>query len=122
MSAAQGTGPLPSLQHEQVKLDGITIAPGVVETIVVLAAEETEGVAGVCARSSIRKMGAVPAVDVALDDGVMTCDLHLIAYYGYVLPELGRDVQRNVRHALDAQVGIRPALIDVFFDGIEFED
>ncbi|MCL2491982.1 MAG: Asp23/Gls24 family envelope stress response protein [Coriobacteriia bacterium] len=122
MSSDRGIGPIQTQAQEDVTLDGITIAPGVVETVVALAAEQTEGVAGVCARSSIRRMGSAPAVDVALEDGELTCAVHIVAYYGYLLPELGHSVQSAVRCALDGQMGIKPASVDVFIDGIEFED
>jgi uncharacterized alkaline shock family protein YloU len=103
-----------------VTLDGVTIAPGVVETIVVLAAEQTEGVAGVACRSSLRRMSNVPDVDVELIDDELTCSVHLVAEYGSVLPELGKAVQTSIASALDGQMGIRPARVDVFIDAIEF--
>jgi uncharacterized alkaline shock family protein YloU len=118
MSAAQ-TNPKPD---RTVTLDGVTIAPGVVETIVGIAAEEVEGVAGVVFHSSIRRMGSVPAVDVLLVDGKIVCGVHIIADFGFNLPELGAEVQRAVSHALDGQMGIKPALVDVYIDGIAFTD
>jgi len=111
----------PTSNPERVTLDGVTIAPGVVETIVVLAAEQTEGVAGVVCHSSLRRMSNTPAVDVALIDGELACSIHIVAYYGFVLPELGKAVQENISSALDGQMGMVPRRVDVFIDGIEFE-
>jgi uncharacterized alkaline shock family protein YloU len=104
-----------------VALDGITIAPGVVETIAALAAEQTEGVALVCGRPALRRKATAPAVEVALADGRLSCTIHIVAYYGAVLPELGKSVQQAVGDALEGQVGIRPALIDIYIDSILFE-
>ena len=122
MSADRGLGSLRTPAQDEVMLDGITIAPGVVETIIALAAEQTEGVAGVCARSSLRRMGSIPAIEVALVDDELYCSAHIVAYYGYNLPQLGKDVRQNVAFALDAQMGISPSRVDVYIDGIEFED
>jgi len=113
--AAQGSG------QGSVMLDGVTIAPGVVETIVALASKQTEGVAGVCGRSPLRKKATAPAVDVALHDGELTCGVHIIARHGHVLPEVGKAVQEKVSYALDGQLGIAPAQVDVYIDGVSFE-
>jgi len=108
--------------HEPISLDGVTVAPGVVETIVALAAAQTKGVAGVCGRSALRKKRVTaPAVDVELIEGGLYVEIHLIVTYGFALTEVGKNVQHNVAVALDGQMGIVPAHIDVFIDGIEFE-
>jgi uncharacterized alkaline shock family protein YloU len=109
-------------ESDAVSFNGITIAPGVVETIVALAASQVEGVASVRGRSPLRKKEAAPDVDVALVDGNLTCAVHIIAQYGHVLPQVGKNVQEGIADALDAQMGIRPTDIDVFIDGIQFED
>jgi len=116
MSAATGA------EQKTVTLEGVTIAPGVVETVVALAAEQTEGVAGVCGRNPLRRNVNAPAVDVALIDGGLTCGVHIVAYHGYVLPDLGKAVQEKVAEALEGQIGTRPSSVDVYIDGIEFED
>jgi uncharacterized alkaline shock family protein YloU len=109
-------------ESDVVSFNGITIAPGVVETIVALAASQVAGVASVCGRSPLRKKEVAPDVDVAMVDGGLTCAIHVIAQYGHVLPQLGKDVQAEVANALDAQMGLRPTEVDVFIDGIAFED
>jgi len=119
MGVTQGSSITSS--DENVTLDGVTIAPGVVETIVALAAEQTEGVAGVVCRSTFRRKSSAPAVDVALIDDELSCKVHVVAYYGFVLPDLGCEIQQNIKQALDGQMGIRPKRVDVFIDGIEFE-
>jgi len=120
MSLTQGSN-TPVSPHDTVTLDGVTIAPGVVETVVALAAEQTEGVAGVVCRSTFRRKSSAPAVEVALVDDELTCRVHVVALYGVELPALGRDIQQNVMQALDGQMGIRPHRVDVFIDGIQFE-
>ena len=111
----------PTTGPEQLTLDGITIAPGVVETIVTLATQQTEGVGSVCGRPALRRKANAPAVEVALVDGGLTCAIHIVAYHGFVLPQLGENVKRAISEALDGQLGIRPTVIDVYIDGIEFE-
>ena len=103
-----------------ITLDGITIAPGVLETIVAMAAEDVEGVAAVMARPALRKRASAPMVDCVVEDGTLTCGVHVIARYGVVLNEVGASVQLVVTNALKAQLGVEPAYIDVFIDAIEF--
>ena len=103
-----------------ITLDGITIAPGVLETIVAMAAEDVDGIEAVLARPALRKRASAPMVDCIIEDGTLTCGVHVIAQYGVVLNEVGADVQAAVASALKAQLGVKPAIVDVFIDAIDF--
>jgi len=115
MSATAGS------TQKSVMLDGVTIAPGVVETVAALAAEQTEGVAGVCGKNTLRKKAGSLGVEVARVEGNLTVAVHIVVHYGCVLPEVGQAVQRAVLDALDGQIGIRPDSVDIYIDGIVFE-
>lgn len=113
---------------EEIKLDGLGVAPGVVDTIVTLAAEAVEGVAAVGApglaglvQKGVAK-GASRAVDVTTnDEGEISVAVHIQVAYGNQLLEVGRNVQAAVTDAMASQVGVSVASVDVFVDGICFE-
>ena len=77
---------------DEIKLEGIGLAPGVLDTIVTLAAEGVEGVAAVGAagiaglvQKGVAK-GSARAVDVcAGEDGSVTVTAHIQVYYGQQL-------------------------------------
>lgn len=109
---------------EEIRLDGIGVAPGVLDTIVTLAAEGVEGVAGVAtpklARVSKKAAAKGVTVEVA-EDGVVAVGVHVNVVYGRPLREIGREVQAAVADALTSQTGQQVADVDVFVDAIAFE-
>jgi len=112
---------------EEIKIEGLAIAPGVLETIVTLAAESVEGVAQVCSAGLaglVRKSGTKGpgrAVDVSLtEEGSVMTVLHLKVTYGHPLRGVARLVQTAISDALSSQVGLKTASVDVYIDGIEF--
>ena len=111
----------------ELNLDGMALAPGVVETIVSIAANEVEGVASVgsAAAGGLRSVfGAKPStqgIDIAVDDEEKLCvSVRIDVYYGHVLPELAAQVRMAVADAVASQVGIQVASVDVYIDGIQF--
>ncbi|MDR0514931.1 MAG: Asp23/Gls24 family envelope stress response protein [Coriobacteriaceae bacterium] len=112
-----------------LNIDGMALAPGVVETIVFIAANEVEGVASVAPMGSggLRSMfGAKSAthgveIDVTADDKLHVA-LRIEVYYGYVLPVVAAGVRSAVADALSCQVGIPVDSVDIYIDGIQFAD
>ena len=105
----------------------MSLAPGVMETIVRIAVGEVDGVAGVCSpqTSAPRKLFApkpvAPGVDVTMDEnGKASVALHLSVQYGQVLPDVAAPVRKAVAEALQAQVGVDVNSIDVYVDNIAF--
>lgn len=106
---------------EKLILDGLTIAPNVIETIVALAAESIEGVR-VPTVPSLRKHAA-RSIEINTDeDGKLIIGIHIQAAYGTKLHELGEQIQAAVVDALSGQVGITPRAIDVYVDSIVFAE
>ena len=110
-----------------LNIDGMAIAPGVVETIVSIAANEVDGVASVgpSATSGLRAMFAskpsTQGIDIAVDDEEKLCvSVRIDVYYGHVLPELAAQVRMAVADAVASQVGIQVASVDVYIDDIQF--
>lgn len=103
------------------------LAPGVIDTIISITANEVEGVASVGSRvaSGLRSMLAVKpstaGIETTFDDaGKLDITLHIEVYYGYVLPDLADKLRRSIADALMVQVGIEVSQIDIYVDGIQF--
>lgn len=114
---------------DEIKLDGLGLAPGVIDTIVTLAAECVDGVAAVGApgiagfvHKGATKKGTSKAIDVTLtDESSVAVTVHIHVVYGNQLLEVGRMVQKAVADAILSQVGMPVASVDVYVDGIAFE-
>lgn len=107
----------------ELNLEGLDIAPGVVETMVELAAGSVEGVACV-ATSPLGKISkAAKFTEVAVDEsGDFVVTVHLTATFGRPLRQLGAAVQDAVSDALRSQTGRGASQVDVFIDAIEFPE
>lgn len=113
---------------DEIKLEGIDLAPGVLDTIVTLAAQSVEGVAAVGAagiaglvQKGVAK-GAARAVDVCADeDGSVSVTVHIQVLYGQQLKVVAEGVQCAVGDAIVSQVGVPVSEVDVFVDGLVFE-
>lgn len=112
---------------EEITLDGIGIAPGVLETIATVAAQGVEGVAEVtCGPGGLAGLvqkGAARGVCVEVGDGAsLTVTVHIQANYGRPLREIATDVQRAIIDALLSHTGQKIASVDVFVDGVVFPE
>ena len=112
----------------ELNLDGMALAPGVVETIVSIAANEVEGVASVgsAAAGGLRSVfGAKPStqgIDIAVDeDDKLVISVRVDVYYGYVLPELAAQLRTAIAEALATQAGVEVSSVDVYIDGLQFK-
>ena len=113
-------------------VNGITIAPGVVETIVSLAAAEVPGVAGVGTAGPISSIAAalnagrsVPTAGIKLavaEDNSGSVNLTIQAYDGYRLADVAAQVREAVADALKGQVGAETSSVDVYVDALAFEE
>ncbi len=113
---------------EELKVDGVSIAPGVLETIVTLAARDVEGVAAVCGAQGLAQLAhkavnkqSMRCVNVKTDGESVSVSLHVDIAYGMHLREVGEAIQAAVVDAIKSQLGVGVAKVDVFIDGIVFE-
>lgn len=110
----------------QLDSHAMTLAPGVIETIISITANETDGVASVgsYAASGLRALlAAKPStsgVSAEFEDDKLMITLHIEAYYGYVLPEVAEKLRQAIYDALLVQVGIEVGRVDIYVDGIQF--
>lgn len=114
---------------EEIRLEGLGVAPGVLDTIVTIASEAVSGVATVGAsgiaglvQKGARK-GVGRAVDVTVDEASrLTVCVHIQVEYGQNLREVAGGVQSAVTDALVSQVGVEVAAVDVYVDGLVFAE
>ncbi|MRS13161.1 MAG: Asp23/Gls24 family envelope stress response protein [Actinobacteria bacterium] len=112
---------------EEIALDGIGVAPGVLETIAQVAAEGVDGVAGVLGASGglagLVQKGTARGVCVQVaEDQALVASVRISANYGRPLREIAGDVQRAVTDALLTHTGQTVASVDVFVDGVLFPE
>lgn len=113
-----------------LNIDGMAIAPGVVETIISLAAREVEGVASVgpAATSGIMSLigGGKPStqgIEVTTDENdELHVAIRMEVESGRVLPDIAANVRQAVADAVSTQVGAKVAEVDIYIDGIQFND
>lgn len=113
---------------DEIRLEGLGVAPGVLDTIVTMATETVDGVAAVGASgiAGLVQKGArkgARAVDVCVDEaGGITATIHIQVIYGHKLKEVANAVQLAVAEAVSSQVGVEVAAVDVYVDGIVFAE
>ncbi|MBI5232592.1 MAG: Asp23/Gls24 family envelope stress response protein [Coriobacteriales bacterium] len=115
---------------DEIRLEGIGVAPGVLDTIVTMAAQGVEGVAAVGAQglaglAQKARKGTARAVSVCVcEENPESLDVvvHIQAIYGSRLRDVARGVQAAVVDAITSQVGVEVASVDVFVDGIVFAE
>ena len=106
---------------EKLSFDGLTIAPNVLDTMVRLAAQQVKGVAGLGV--GVRKTAFARAVEIGVDDGGdLLVDIHIQAYVGEQLRDLGKEVQSAIADAMQSQLGVEVAQVDVYIDGLAFPE
>lgn len=110
-----------------LNVDGMALAPGVVETIVSIAANEVDGVAAIGSssngglRSVFASKPATQGIDITVDEEEKVhISIRVDVYYGYVLPDLAANIRQAISDAVASQVGIPVAAVDVYIDGIQF--
>lgn len=117
-----------------VKLDEnpdgtVSFATEVVATIAGLAATEVEGVASMSAPSSgladmfSRKntRNFTKGVRIDLDGSTVAVHITIVVDYGSPVPEVARNIQENVKKAIETMSGLEVSTVDVHVAGISFE-
>ena len=107
---------------EELYVDGLGLAPGVMETIVAIAAKEVEGVASV-GSSRFAAKPAGQGIDVSMNEeqGVDVA-VHIDVFYGKPIPQVAEAVRQTVADAVATQVGFTVSSVDVYVDGIRFNN
>lgn len=109
-----------------LNIEGMAIAPGVVETIISIAVSDVDGVASVGSAGGIKGVlaGGKPSTQgievVPTEDDQLAVTVHIEAQYGYALPEMAENIRQSVADAVLTQVGVGVSSVDVYIDGLQF--
>jgi len=111
-----------------LNVDGMAVAPGVVETIISIAAKDVDGVAAVGSQSVSglrRKLAAKPStqgIEVAPDGEGLRVTIRVDVFYGKPLTEVAAALREAIADAVTSQVGVPVTAVDVYIDGIQFAE
>ena len=107
----------------------VSFATEVVATIAGLAATEVDGVASMISPSSgiadmfSRKSNRnlTKGVRIDLEDNRVSVDITITVDYGSPVPDVARNIQENVKKAIETMSGLDVRNVDVHVTGISFE-
>lgn len=110
----------------------ITFASDVVATMAGLAATEVEGVFSMYSgsssfgdifsrRSQANKNSHTKGVKVDVVDDKVSVDVSIVVDYGTPVPTIAREIQENVKKAVETMSGLEVNHVDVHIQGISFE-
>lgn len=109
--------------------EGLTIAPGVIETILAQTVLSIDGVAKVGTPKPTdgllgagRRRNPAQGVLLTADGGSITVAVHVSVYFGHRLQEVADQVRLAVAEVLEGQIGVTAAAVDVYVDGIAFPE
>ncbi len=105
----------------------IRIADDVVAVIASIATLDTEGITGMSggiAEGIARRVSGRQVhkgVQVAIDDEDAKIDLRVIVQYGQKIDQICRQVQYNVKEAVENMTGLSVQEVNVRVEGVDFE-
>lgn len=106
----------------------IKISVDVVSTIAGIAANEIEGVAGMCgsiaggiAELLGSKKNPSKGVKVEMKEDSVVIDLYIVVFYGIRIPELAWELQENVKNSVESMTGLTVEKVNIHVDGVSFE-
>lgn len=104
----------------------ITYANEVIATIAGVAANEIDGIAGMCISGGFseilsRNRNITRGVKVEVGSQEAAVDLYIIVEYGKPIQKVAGEVQENVRKALESLTGLHVVRVDVHVQGVSFE-
>lgn len=125
MAAKKDNLPL-SLQKDDDSTGSITYANEVIAIIAGVAANEVEGIAGMCTSGGIsevfgRNKNITKGVKVEIGSEEASVDLYVVIEYGTPIQTAALDVQENVRKAIETMTGLHVVRVDVHVQGVSFE-
>ncbi len=104
----------------------ITYANEVIATIAGVAANEVDGIAGMCVSGGFseilgRNRTITKGVKVEVGSQEAAVDLYIVVEYGSPIQKVAGEVQENVRKALESLTGLHVVRVDVHVQGVSFE-
>lgn len=108
------------------ELGNVHISEEVLAAIAAAAAMEVKGVSGLTANLGsdiaelLGKKNLAKGVHIHTDEEKVGVDLSIMLTYGHTIPEVGKNVQENVKSALESFTGLEVSGINVSVAGIVF--
>lgn len=109
----------PAPDYVKTELGSIQIAPEVIEIIAGLAATEVEGVAGMSGGfvggivELLGRKNLSKGVKVEVGQSEAAVDVSIIVEYGYPIPEVCRQIQQNIKNAIETMTGLEVAAVNI---------
>ena len=116
--------PLPTNTDDLTPSSNITYNNEVVAIIAGLAANEVEGIAGMCTVSGSlmgKNRNVTKGVKVEVGSEEVAVDLYVIVEYGIPIQRAAADAQENVRKAIESMTGLHVVRVDVHVQSVSFE-
>lgn len=125
MAAKKDNLPL-SMDNDTGSASTITYANEVIAIISGVAANEVEGIAGMCTSGGINGVfghnrNITKGVKVEIGSEEASVDLYVIVEYGTPIQKAAADVQENVRKAIETMTGLHVVRVDVHVQGVSFD-
>ena len=117
-------GSLPTNMEDLTPSSNITYNNEVVAIIAGLAANEVEGIAGMCTVSGSimsKNRNVTKGVKVEVGTEEVAVDLYVIVEYGIPIQRAAADAQENVRKAIESMTGLHVVRVDVHVQSVSFE-
>jgi len=117
-------GTLPLNTEDPTPSSNITYNSEVVAIIAGLAANEVEGIAGMCNVSGSimsKNRNVTRGVKVEVGTEEVAVDLFVIVEYGIPIHRAASDAQENVRKAIESMTGLHVVRVDVHVQSVSFE-
>lgn len=122
-----------NVQLDSSQNGSVSFATEVIATIAGLAANEVEGVASMHGGSSGgfadilggRKnqgsRGLTKGVKIELDGGKLNIGVSISVDYGFPIPDVAKNIQENIKKAVETMSGLSVASVNVSVLGLSFE-
>ena len=108
---------------DEIRLETMTVAPEVLETIADIATREVEGVEGVDGSGLVDLIGGGRGIAVSVDDaGALVVTLHVRVAYGINMRDVATGVQHAIADAMQVMTGHTVGAVDVYVDGVVFPE
>ena len=112
--------------QRQLPTGKIEVAPRAIATIAAQAVGQSYGVVGMAPRSfrqgvaqALHQYDAHRGVEVRIGDQQIEIDLYVIMEYGTRIAEVARNVQENVRYAVERALGMPVTRVNVRVQGLK---
>jgi uncharacterized alkaline shock family protein YloU len=111
--------------RRELPMGKIEVAPRAIATIAASAVGRTYGVVGMAPHTLregvaqvLRREDAHKGVEVRIGNDAIMIDLYVIIEYGTRVAEVARNVQENVRYAVEQALGMQVARVNVRVQGL----